>query len=166
MVGVQAAHPQKCMVPSGNQTWHLEIHSFHGGFNRNITYKHWIFHCHVWLPEGTVVFMNTCEHPNVLVMKELSYLSYPHIVFLCEQRGAEDGPHLVAIQIPLIPQPIMGCPTNHTKLFVAWKHLPSGNQTWQLEIHYKWKVSIGGHLWIVIFHCHVWFPEGMAFIVV
>ena len=28
---------RKSLIPSGNQTWHLEIHYFHGGFNRKIT---------------------------------------------------------------------------------------------------------------------------------
>ena len=35
-------------IPSGNQTWQWK-----GSFNRKITDKCSIFHCHVWLPEGS-----------------------------------------------------------------------------------------------------------------
>ena len=41
-------------LPSGNQTWHLEIHSFHRSFNRKIPISIVYFPAsHVWVPEGS-----------------------------------------------------------------------------------------------------------------
>ena len=46
---------QKCykkfQIPSGNQKWLAGKSLINGGFNRNISYKWSIFHCHVWLPD-------------------------------------------------------------------------------------------------------------------
>ena len=41
-----------CDLPSGKQTWQAGKSNPNWSFNRNITYKQCIFHCHVWLPEG------------------------------------------------------------------------------------------------------------------
>ena len=39
-------------VPFGNQTWQSGKSLVNGGFNWKIIYERWIFHCHVWLPDG------------------------------------------------------------------------------------------------------------------
>ena len=40
--------------------------------------------------------------------------------------------------------------------------LPSGNQMWQWEIHYKWRFQMGkSSIEWGIFHCHLWFPEAI-----
>ena len=41
-----------------HQTWQWQIPELNGGFNRNNTFEWSIFHCHVWLPEGTFWNMN------------------------------------------------------------------------------------------------------------
>ena len=43
----------RSQVPSGNQTWLAGKSPIYGGFYRKITDKWSIFHCHVWLPEGS-----------------------------------------------------------------------------------------------------------------
>ena len=34
--------------------------SINGGFNRKMTEKWFLFHCHVWLPEGSLSFRKSC----------------------------------------------------------------------------------------------------------
>ena len=49
-------------IPFGNQTWKLNI--------LYIIYKWWVFHCHVWLPEGNN------DHYNVYIIYIYIYTIY------------------------------------------------------------------------------------------
>ena len=40
-------------IPSGNRTWLAGKSPMSGSVDRKLSYKWYIFHCHVWLAEGT-----------------------------------------------------------------------------------------------------------------
>ena len=44
-------------LPFGNQTWHLEIHSKFGFQKQNQHEKAHFPACHLWVPEGTIIFL-------------------------------------------------------------------------------------------------------------
>ena len=64
---------EKC-IPSGNQTWLAGKSPINGGFNRKITYRWSIVHCHVWLPEGMCNFV--CILMSCFVLDFEMCLSY------------------------------------------------------------------------------------------